>query len=70
MKNVVAILFVGGMLTLTACQQKPKTEEVSVDSTTTMSADTVSMTADSLDTGAGMSSEGVSTTAPVESMTK
>ncbi len=72
MKKLLAILFIGSNLALVACQQKPKTEETSVNSTatTTMPADTMSMTADSMDTGAGMSSEMTSTTATTESTTK
>jgi hypothetical protein len=69
MKKILASLFVGSVLTLTACQQKPKTEENSIDSTATtvMPSDTTSITADSLDTGAGLSSEGISTTATPDS---
>lgn len=33
MKKVIALLFVGSVLTLAACESKPKTEEAAVDST-------------------------------------
>lgn len=33
MKKVIALLFVGSVLTFAACQSKPKTEEAAVDST-------------------------------------
>lgn len=33
MKKVIALLFVGIVLTLAACESKPKTEEAAVDST-------------------------------------
>ena len=32
MKKVIALLFVGSVLTLAACESKPKTEEATVDS--------------------------------------
>ena len=32
MKKVIALLFVGSVLTLAACESKPKTEEAAVDS--------------------------------------
>jgi putative flippase GtrA len=47
MKKVLALLFVGSMLTFAACQSKPKTEETtSTDSTSVMSTDS-SMATDS-----------------------
>jgi protein involved in sex pheromone biosynthesis len=37
MKKVIAILFVGSVLTLAACESKPKTEEATInDSTATV----------------------------------
>ncbi|MBO0933440.1 hypothetical protein [Fibrella aquatilis] len=33
MKKIIALLFVGSVLTFAACQSKPKTEEAAVDST-------------------------------------
>lgn len=39
MKKVIALLFVGTMITFAACQSKPKTEEAAVDSTATMTTD-------------------------------
>ncbi|RRB12542.1 hypothetical protein [Larkinella knui] len=48
MKKVLALLFVGSMLTFAACQSKPKTEETtSTDSTATMSSDSSTMSTDS-----------------------
>ena len=49
MKKVFALLFVGTMITFTACQSKPKTEEAAVDSTATatMSTDSAAMSMDS-----------------------
>ena len=32
MKKIIAVLFVGSVLTVAACQSKPKTEEAAVDS--------------------------------------
>ena len=50
MKKVLALLFVSSLLTLAACQPKPKTEEAGVDANATMSTDTTTMTADSAST--------------------
>ncbi|GAB3924412.1 hypothetical protein [Larkinella terrae] len=48
MKKVLALLFVGSMLTFAACQSKPKTEETtSTDSTATMTSDSSTMSTDS-----------------------
>ncbi|MGV3560037.1 hypothetical protein [Larkinella arboricola] len=50
MKKVLALLFVGSMLTFAACQSKPKTEETTstaADSTATMSTDSSTMATDS-----------------------
>lgn len=47
MKKVIALLFVGSLLTFAACQPKPKTEETGVDATATMSTDTTTMATDS-----------------------
>lgn len=50
MRKIVAFLLVGTLLTVTACQVKPKTEEAGVDSTALMSTDTTTMTSDSTST--------------------
>jgi protein involved in sex pheromone biosynthesis len=50
MKKVLALLFVGSLLTFAACQPKPKTEEAGVDSTARMSTDTTTMATDSAST--------------------
>lgn len=50
MRKVFALLFVGSMLTFAACQSKPKTEEATTDSTTTISTDTTTMVTDSATT--------------------
>lgn len=50
MKKVIALLFVGSMLTFAACQSKPKTEETTTtttEGTTTMPTDTSMMATDS-----------------------
>lgn len=47
MRKVIALLFVGSLLTFAACQAKPKTEEAGVDSTAMMSTDTTMMATDS-----------------------
>ncbi|WP_460637951.1 hypothetical protein [Larkinella harenae] len=48
MKKVLALLFVGSMITFAACQSKPKTEETtSTDSTSVISTDSSTMAADS-----------------------
>lgn len=43
MKKVIALLFVGTMITFAACQSKPKTEEAAVDSTATMTTDSATV---------------------------
>lgn len=43
MKTVLCFLLVGSLLTATACQTKPKTEEAGVNDTATMSTDTTMM---------------------------
>ena len=50
MKKLFALLFVSSLLTLAACQPKPKTEEAGVDSNALMSTDTTTMTTDSAST--------------------
>lgn len=47
MTKLIALLFVGSLLTFAACQAKPKTEEAGVDSTAMMSTDTTMMATDS-----------------------
>ena len=58
MKKVFALLFVSSILTFAACQSKPKTEETTTESTSTMSTDTTTMVADSAST---MSTDSTST---------
>ncbi|MCY7358628.1 MAG: hypothetical protein LH609_14455 [Rudanella sp.] len=60
MKKVFALLFVGTMITFTACQSKPKTEEAAVDSTATMSVDSAAM---SMDSAATMATDSAATMA-------
>ena len=43
MKKVIALLFVGTLITFAACQSKPKTEEAAVDSTATMTTDSATV---------------------------
>ena len=50
MKKVFVLLFLSSLLTLAACQPKPKTEEAGVDSNALMSTDTTTMTTDSAST--------------------
>ena len=50
MKKVLALMFVGSLMTFAACQSKPKTEETTVNSTATMSTDTTTMATDSAST--------------------
>ena len=50
MKKALAFLLIGGLLTVAACQVKPKTEEAGVDSTALMSTDTTTMATDSAST--------------------
>lgn len=47
MKKNLILLFIGSLLTVAACQTKPKTEEAGVNDTATMSTDTTTMTTDS-----------------------
>ncbi|MFD1142446.1 hypothetical protein ACFQ4C_15075 [Larkinella insperata] len=50
MKKVLALLFVGSMITFAACQSKPKTEETSsaaADSAATVTTDSSTMATDS-----------------------
>lgn len=61
MKKVIALLFVGSVLTLAACESKPKTEETTVDSTAA-SLDSAGTTIDSAAT-ATVDSAAVSTSA-------
>jgi hypothetical protein len=45
-KPFFALLFIASMLTFTACQEKPKTEEADIDSTLIMPTDTMPMAQD------------------------
>ncbi|MBO0949926.1 hypothetical protein [Fibrella forsythiae] len=47
MKKVIALLFVGSVLTLASCESKPKTEEAAVDSTAAAAVDSASAVVDS-----------------------
>ena len=50
MKKVLAVLFVGSMITFAACQSKPKTEETTstaTDSASTVTTDSSTMATDS-----------------------
>ncbi|OIN60468.1 hypothetical protein [Arsenicibacter rosenii] len=52
MKKVIALLFVGTMITFAACQSKPKTEEAAVDSTATMTTDSAAVDSAATDSAA------------------
>ncbi len=49
MRKIISFLFAIGLLTVTACEPKPKTEEAGVDSKAMMTTDTTT-TADSAST--------------------
>ena len=50
MKKILSLLLVGSLLTVAACQVKPKTEEAGVNSSALMSTDTTTMSGDSAST--------------------
>lgn len=50
MKRILTLFVIGSLLTVAACQVKPKTQEAGVNDTATMSTDTTTMTADSAST--------------------
>lgn len=47
MKKGIALLFIGSVLTLAACESKPKTEETTVDSTASSLDSSATATVDS-----------------------
>ncbi|ARK10482.1 PG1828 family lipoprotein [Fibrivirga algicola] len=64
MKKVIALLFVGSVLTLASCESKPKTEEAAVDSTAAV-VDSASAVVDSAATT--VDSAAAATVAPADS---
>ncbi|WP_375447337.1 hypothetical protein [uncultured Fibrella sp.] len=55
MKKVIALLFVGSVLTLASCESKPKTEEAAVDSTAAVVDSTATVDSAAVDSTASMS---------------
>ena len=47
MKKTFTLLFVGSMLTVSACQSKPKTEKAATDTTVLITTDTAVIATDS-----------------------
>lgn len=64
MKKVIALLFVGSILTLAACESKPKTEEAAVDS----AAAVIDSASAAIDSAAVSLDTAAATVAPADSI--